>query len=295
MARQPRPAFPAPQPPVALAVALSDAQRQLEDRIKLGREIRGSLSVAPVMTIDPLFPKRDEATYRRDAQKWKEYNSALLKKIFSTNAIEREYDTATFGMTLNSGSNGDLQLFSDNVDDQIDKLESILERLPLYSEPHAPGMQQEQRRDLSKVFVVHGHDGESRLAIARFIEQIGFEAIILHERPNKGRTIITKFREEAADVGFAVVLMTPDDLGKPNNDSEAKFRARQNVVFELGFFIGALGPERVAALIKGDIERPSDFDGVVYISLDNGGWKTELGRELEAAGYGIDWNKVMRA
>jgi len=171
----------------------------------------------------------------------------------------------------------------------------IADRAPAGATTDAQG--QVRQRDLSKVFVVHGHDGEARLAIARFIEQIGFEAIILHERPNKGRTIITKFREEAADVGFAVVLMTPDDVGGVPNlvVGQLRPRARQNVVFELGFFIGALGPERVAALVKGDIERPSDFDGVVYISLDDGSWKMQLGRELEAAGYEIDWNKVMRA
>lgn len=71
-------------------------------------------------------------------------------------------------------------------------------------------------------------------------------------------------------------------------------RARQNVVFELGFFIGVLGPAHVAALVKGSVERPSDFDGVVYISLEDGSWQTQLGRELQAAGYHVDWNKVMR-
>jgi predicted nucleotide-binding protein len=152
-------------------------------------------------------------------------------------------------------------------------------------------------RDLSKVFIVHGHDGEARQAVARFIEKLGFEAVILHERPNKGRTIITKFREEAAGVGFAVVLMTPDDVGGLPGLvlGSIRPRARQNVVFELGFFIGALGSERVAAMVKGDIERPSDFDGVVYVSLDSGNWKADLARELEAAGYVIDWNKAMRA
>jgi predicted nucleotide-binding protein len=148
--------------------------------------------------------------------------------------------------------------------------------------------------DLTKVFVVHGHDGEPREAVARFLERLEFEAVILHERPNKGRTIITKFREEAANVGFAVVLMTPDDLGRAENAADLRPRARQNVVFELGFFIGALGPDRVVALIKGGIERPSDFDGVVYISLDEANWPMNLGRELQAAGYAIDWNRVMR-
>jgi predicted nucleotide-binding protein len=148
--------------------------------------------------------------------------------------------------------------------------------------------------DLTKVFVVHGHDGAPKAEVARFIEKLGLEAIILHERPNKGRALITKFREEAADVGFAVVLMTPDDLGKAEKAIDLNPRARQNVVFELGFFIGKLGSERVTALVKGDIELPSDFDGVVYISLDKEDWQAKLGDELQEAGYEIDWNKVMR-
>jgi hypothetical protein len=146
-----------------------------------------------------------------------------------------------------------------------------------------------------KIFIVHGHDEGPRESVARFLGQLGLQPIILHERPNKGRTIITKFREEAADINFAVVLMTPDDIGKAADDqSEAKMRTRQNVVFELGFFIGAIGPNRVVALVKGEIERPSDFDGVVYISIDSADWRTKLGQELQAAGYEIDWNKVMR-
>jgi predicted nucleotide-binding protein len=144
-----------------------------------------------------------------------------------------------------------------------------------------------------KVFVVHGHDDGTRESVARFVEKLGFEAIILHERANRGRTIITKFREEAEGVGFAVVLMTPDDVGKAKSSPDLNPRARQNVVFELGFFIGALRPERVAALVRGNIERPSDFDGVVYISLDQADWRTRLGTELKAAGFNVDWNKVM--
>jgi len=146
-----------------------------------------------------------------------------------------------------------------------------------------------------KVFIVHGHDEGPREAVARFIEKLGLGTIILHERPNKGRTIIAKFREEAADVGFAVVLMTADDIGKANEDADLKPRARQNVIFELGFFIGALRPERVAALVKGDIDLPSDYDGVVYISMDKEDWRTKLAKELEAAHYDIDWNRVMKS
>jgi predicted nucleotide-binding protein len=141
------------------------------------------------------------------------------------------------------------------------------------------------------IFVVHGRDGEHREAVARFLEQLGLEAVILHEQPNKGRALITKFREVASDIGFAIVLMTPDDIGGIGNGGEQHPRARQNVIFELGFFIGALGPDRVAALVSNQVERPSDFDGVVYIPIE-GDWRLPLCKELRAAGYDIDLNKV---
>jgi predicted nucleotide-binding protein len=90
--------------------------------------------------------------------------------------------------------------------------------------------------------------------------------------------------------------MTPDDHGAEAGEPAMRPRARQNVVFELGFFIGKLGPEHVSALVKGNIEHPSDFDGIVYIDLDDAdGWKQKLGKELEVAGFEIDWNKVMRS
>ncbi len=149
------------------------------------------------------------------------------------------------------------------------------------------------KRDLKKIFIVHGHEEGPREAVRSFLMRLDFVPIVLHDQPNKGRTIITKFREEAGDVGFAIVLMTPDDVGKAKAAADLRPRARQNVVFELGFFIGELGPERVAALVQGGVERPSDFDGVVYIDLDDSGaWKMVLARELRAAGLSFDGNRV---
>lgn len=144
-----------------------------------------------------------------------------------------------------------------------------------------------------RVFIVHGHNGEAKESVARFVEKLGLEAVILHERANRGRTIITKFHEESDGVSFAVVLMTPDDEGRAVGTANANSRARQNVVFELGFFIGKLGPDRVAAMVKGNIEKPSDFDGVVYISLDSADWRVNLASELKAAGLDGDWSKVL--
>lgn len=144
-----------------------------------------------------------------------------------------------------------------------------------------------------RVFVVHGHDHEPKEAVARFLESLGFEAVILHEQANQGRTVIEKV-EAHSDVDFAVVLLTADDVGRANSDSEVAARPRQNVLLELGYFIGRLGRENVCALKRGQLELPSDFAGVVWEEFDTaGGWRTVLGRELQAAGHQIDWNKIM--
>lgn len=148
--------------------------------------------------------------------------------------------------------------------------------------------------DTTKVFIVHGHDEAAPVMVARFVEGLGFEAIILHEQRNKGRTIIEKL-EAFSDVGFAIVLFTPDDVGRAVGDDKLQARARQNVVLELGYFIGKLGRGRVAAIRKGDVEWPSDYNGVVYLDLDaGGGWQKKLAEELDEAGYDIDFNKVMK-
>lgn len=144
----------------------------------------------------------------------------------------------------------------------------------------------------NKIFIVHGHDNGAKSEVARFLEKIGFEAIILHEQANQGKTIIEKI-DAYGNVGFAVVLLTPDDEGCTKGENLSP-RARQNVILELGYFIGRLGRDKVCALKKGDVEIPSDFMGVVWENMDqNGAWKQSLARELNAAGHNIDWNRVM--
>lgn len=147
----------------------------------------------------------------------------------------------------------------------------------------------------NKVFIVHGHDDAAKQEMARTLEKAGFEAIILHEQPDKGRTIIEKI-EDYADVKYAVILYTECDLGRDRNDPPAseQYRARQNVVFEHGFFIGKLGRDHVYAFVKGKIELPGDMDGVIYKPMDSAGaWKMELAKEMKAVGLPVDMNKFL--
>ena len=145
----------------------------------------------------------------------------------------------------------------------------------------------------NKIFIVHGHDNETKLEVARFIEKIGFEAIILHEQASNSQTIIEKI-ESYTDVGFGVVIYTACDIGAMKlKSNELQDRARQNVVFEHGFLIGKLGRSNVCSLVKGAIETPSDISGVVYTLMDSGHWQIEVAKELKQSGYDVDMNKVI--
>lgn len=141
----------------------------------------------------------------------------------------------------------------------------------------------------SKVFVVHGHDEALKQEVARIVEKQGLEAIILSEQANQGKTIIEKI-EENSDVGAAICLFTGDDYGRAKDATSENLRARQNVVFEAGYFMGKLGRGNVILIASPDIEIPSDLQGVVYTNKDM--WQTDVLRELKAIGYNVDFNKL---
>jgi predicted nucleotide-binding protein len=142
------------------------------------------------------------------------------------------------------------------------------------------------------VFVVHGSDEAARESTARFLTTLDLTPIVLHEQASEGRTLVEKL-EQYGEVAFAVVLLTPDDVGGTTPDT-LRARARQNVVLELGYFLGRLERKRVCALYKGDLELPSDYMGVVYVPLDTaGGWRLHLAKELKAAGLHVDLNKAL--
>ena len=176
-------------------------------------------------------------------------------------------------------------------------LESMIEEIEEYWEdgnqtptPIPSEIHENEQINTNEVFIVHGRDEGTKSTVARFLEKLALKPIILAEIPGQGRTIIEKF-EQHAQVGFAIILLTPDDVGSPRGDeNDLSLRARQNVIFELGFFIGSLGRERVRALINGKVEIPSDYAGIEYIPLNNSSeWKLQ---ELQSAGLEVDANQA---
>ena len=140
----------------------------------------------------------------------------------------------------------------------------------------------------NKVFIVHGHNDVIKEKVARFLQNQGLEPIILHEQPDCGKTIIEKFEKVTDNVGYAIILLSADDEGKAKTEIEYKNRARQNVIFEMGFFIGKLSRERVFLLKEDGVEQPSDMQGIVYTPMDEyDGWQTKLVKNMNAVGYAL--------
>jgi len=174
--------------------------------------------------------------------------------------------------------------------------ESITKKLELIPEKVIISDTQERYEPETSdtVFVVHGHDDEAKVSVAIFIEKLGLKAVILHEQPNAGQTIIEKLERNAAISGYAVVILTSDDIGASTEDpDDAKLRARQNVIFELGYFCGALGRARVSVLAKEGVEILSDYLGVGYTLMDpEGAWQLSLARDMKSAGLSFDANRI---
>lgn len=287
--RTPPPDRPPERP--ALTRSRDEADRLLRERIDLGRQLQQQRPGTWA----------DVEGFEAELRKWRDYNYELLQALFTTKAPADEFRHASFPGRAARDEREAFQLSLEGFGKQIVTLESIQERLGLYQ----AGSDSEESiladhttipstLDVSKVFIVHGHDSAARHGVARFVERLGLTAIILDEQPNKGRTVIEKL-VASSDVGFAIVLLTGDDIGaQQESPSQTHSRARQNVILELGYFVGKLGRERVCPLYEDGVEVPSDYHGVVYVLLDKQeAWKLQLAKEMKAAGLPIDLNKAV--
>jgi predicted nucleotide-binding protein len=141
----------------------------------------------------------------------------------------------------------------------------------------------------TSVFIVHGHDEVARLKVQNFLHKLRLDPIVLHDERNQGRAIIEKLEREAQRAQFAIVLLSPDDKGCRRADDTFNPRARQNIIFEWGLFVGLLGRDKVCALCTGSVEMPSDVNGIAWESME-GHWEARVAKEMQAAGLRVDLN-----
>jgi predicted nucleotide-binding protein len=275
--------------PTELTVSIDKFKKDLSTRIEIGEEIQNR----------KIINQQEFEQNREDYYQWNDYNSEFLKQSFSNenNEYKDRYDKCSMfiGFTNKPQTpNSKLLNFKESVKAKVVDLKKLLAKTDLLkSSIKSNGENIESRTLSSNIFIVHGHDERIKLDTARTIEKLGLKPIILSEQPNQGQTIIEKF-ELHSDVGFAVILLTADDLGKVKTDTEEKYRARQNVIIEMGYFIGKLGRSKVFPLYEEGVELPSDLHGVLYIPLDDSGsWKFKLAKELNAAGYNVKANNIL--
>lgn len=229
-----------------------------------------------------------------DFEAWHTKTERFLIKYFGNDSFEhKKFKNTLFSLMVWTSETTE----SDYIAVCIEDLKTTKAVLLTYLEE----MEEEENTMLSensvpfnstfeKIFIVHGHDGELKQSVARIIEKQGIEAIILSEQANQGRTIIEKI-EDYSDVSGAICLFTADDLGRAKNNSDDLPRARQNVVFEAGYFMGKLSRSNVVIIAEKGVEIPSDMQGIVYTDKDN--WEFDVLKELKAMGYDINLNKLL--
>ncbi len=295
MARKP----PSPQPKLSRSLSSQEkasAITRLEARIKelhdLSVEYLTNGDDPSVIGLEGRIRSTLAAIYGQDSAEYGRLQIAA--ELDATAHVVRIGGGRTPPLQIQAGVNRGRERAISVLQGEVDALKDDLK----FSAPDAiaPSLVNSERTaSLSNdIFIVHGRDDAAKTEVARLVERAGLEAVILHEQPNGGRTIIQKFEDHGGAAGFAIVIMTPDDLGGLDKDC-LQPRARQNVIGEMFWFAGRLGRDRVCALKKGVIEVPTDFAGVGYVDMDSSGaWKKDVLRELEHAGYkNLDWPKAL--
>ena len=283
--------------PIRLRVPWSTVADLIRERLTIGSELRDREIRSPGEFLQA----------REDVKNWTAINGEVLLAIVDSAVFAEEHLSGSslvltstdsgvaFAMEWASRARAQTHELAQFVDLKLRNLRSIAERVERIAEVTTRLAEAQPRQPPgSDVFIVHGHDHSARDTVALFVERLGLNAIILEKEPDLGLTIIEKFERDAAKSAAAIVLLTPDDVGGPSGASSVQPRARQNVIFELGYFAARLGRGRVFALMRGSVEIPSDYGAVVYTRLDDEGiWKIKIAANLKASGIAIQLDRLL--
>jgi predicted nucleotide-binding protein len=236
---------------------------------------------------------------------WDDYNNELLKSSFNNTGNEYRNSYKSSGQMIGvsevmrgisiHNTQYRLKTLKERIEAKINELESLLAKVNLIHsevEETRTTIAEKEASIYSKdtVFIIHGHDDSMKKAVQLFISRAGLKDIVLHEQPDKSRTVIEKLIEEGNSASYVIALLSPDDT-----QEDGTVRARQNVVLEIGYFIGRLGREKVRLLRKGEVVIPSDLQGILFENFDNeGAWRIKILKEMHAVGLPIDLTNAVQ-
>ena len=296
-------------PHVDMTTETQSVPNLVERRQKAYQKIQTQIDKGYQLRDQPIYSEGELKSVREKCREWAEYNKILssnLSELFNKPSMAdrcRSFHDHVPPPIMPNMAPALEQLvdrYRQRMTPRIQEVEGIRNELnlilELWDNSHPASSPESAAMQKREVFIVHGRDLDAAEVIARAVEKLGLEAIILHEKPDEGKTIIEKLEALAKNASFAIVLFTPDDVGalRDQADQRSKPRARQNVIFELGYFIGKLGRERVRSVYKGEIESPSDIDGILYVRMDEyGAWRQKLAKEMASAGLPIDKSKIL--
>lgn len=254
-------------------------------------------------------PREELEPIKAEYESWKLYVHDFLNTVLERDDdFVKEWDSCLRKPYLNNVSDKDW--YSKEINKALSKLDSFIQRIGFRFKEKADksgilSRTVNSMNETNKIFIVHGHNEEMKQVVARVVTRLGLEPIILHEQANEGKTIIDKFEANAENTFFAIILLSGDDLAASVSElegledeeirSKLEKRARQNVVFEMGYFAGKLGRSHMFYLLQNGVSKPGDLDGLVYTPFDapEGTWKFELAKELKVCGYNVDANQLL--
>jgi len=285
----------------ALTKSKESFKKEVEERIKEGKKLltyeviitRTEFSKYSLSGKRTIYDETSEQEFHSLYSKWRKYNIDLLS--YSFNISENKYVLEYKDKVRERFLSDEVEESKKDIKNQITVLESIIERLDLITEKNEEGKTNSKMEttNTNKVFIVHGHNETIKEKVARLLEKLKLEPIILHEQTNNGNTIIEKFEQHSNSVNFAIILLTADDEGKAKKEKDYKPRTRQNVIFEMGYFYGKLGRNRVFLLKENGVEDPSDLSGIIYTTYDEkDAWRYDLVKQLRELRYDVSANDI---
>lgn len=227
---------------------------------------------------------------------WKSNVQRILLKLFGNGIHLEQFSEIKFypgTLYVSESKNRELKRnrLTNGLKESLDLLNAFISEIPTNSIQNTNS--NNIKLDNKKVFLVHGHDDEMLLKVKDFVRSLDLSPIILHEKADEGDTVIEKF-ERHSNVAFAIILLSPDDVGyQKDKEDEKRPRARQNVILEMGYYLAKLTRKGVRALYIEGVEIPSDYNGVLFIKFEGDDWKLKLAKEMKASGLDVDLNKLV--